>query len=34
MIGDNNARRVFKDVLTTFSLVSGPLVIAIDRLAN
>ena len=31
MIGDNNARRVFRDVLTTLSLVSGPLVIALDR---
>ncbi|MCZ8146624.1 MAG: polysaccharide export protein [Roseomonas sp.] len=34
MIGDNNSRRLFKDFLTTFSLVSGPLVIALDRLAN
>ena len=34
MIGDNNARRLFKDLLTTLSLVSGPLVIALDRFAN
>lgn len=34
MIGNNVARRTFKDVLTTFSLVSGPLVIALDRLTN
>jgi polysaccharide export outer membrane protein len=34
MVGDNNSRRLFKDFLTTFSLVSGPLVIALDRLAN
>lgn len=34
MIGDNASRRLFKDVLTSLSLVSGPLVIAIDRFAN
>jgi len=34
MVADNSSRRLFKDLLTTFSLVSGPLVIAIDRLAN
>lgn len=34
MVGDNASRRLFKDLLTTFSLVSGPLVIAIDRLAR
>lgn len=34
MIGDNSSRRLFKDFLTTFSLVSGPLVIALDRLTN
>ncbi|MCW1400956.1 polysaccharide export protein [Novosphingobium sp. MW5] len=34
MVGDDNSRRLFKDFLTTFSLVSGPLVIALDRLAN
>lgn len=34
MIGDNTSRRLFKDFLTTFSLVSGPLVIALDRLTN
>ena len=34
MVGDNEAKRLTKDLLTTFSLVSGPLVIAIDRLAR
>jgi len=34
MIGDNASRRLFKDLLTGLSLVSGPLVIAIDRFAN
>lgn len=34
MIGDNSSRRLFKDFLTTFSLVSGPLVIALDRLVK
>jgi polysaccharide export outer membrane protein len=34
MVGDDASRRRFKDILTTFSLVSGPLVIAIDRLAR
>ena len=33
-VGDNTKRRFFKDFLTTLSLVSGPLVISIDRLAN
>lgn len=34
MVGDDAAARLTKDLLTTFSLVSGPLVIAIDRLAR
>jgi polysaccharide export outer membrane protein len=34
MVGDDDARRRFREILTTFSLVSGPLVIAIDRLAR
>lgn len=34
MVGDDEARRRFKDILTTFSLVSGPLVIALDRLVR
>lgn len=34
MVADNSSRRLFKDLLTTFSLVSGPLVIALDRLTN
>ena len=34
MVGDNEAKRLTKDLLTTFSLVSGPLVIALDRLAR
>ena len=32
MVGDSSSRRFFKDFLTTFSLVSGPLIITIDRL--
>ena len=32
MVGDDASARLVKDLLTTFSLVSGPLVIAIDRL--
>ena len=34
MVGDDASARLAKDLLTTFSLVSGPLVIAIDRLAR
>lgn len=34
MVGDNEGRRMFKDVLTTLSLVSGPIIIALDRLAK
>jgi len=34
MVGDDASARLVKDLLTTFSLVSGPLVIAIDRLAR
>ncbi|AOL93020.1 polysaccharide biosynthesis/export family protein [Porphyrobacter sp. LM 6] len=34
MIGDDASSRLFRDVLTGLSLVSGPLVIAIDRFAN
>jgi hypothetical protein len=34
MVGDNEAKRLTKDLLTTFSLVSGPLVISIDRLTR
>jgi polysaccharide export outer membrane protein len=31
MVGENRARRLFKDVLTTLSLVSGPIVVTVDR---
>jgi polysaccharide export outer membrane protein len=34
MVGDDEAKRLTKDLLTTFSLVSGPLVISIDRLTR
>jgi polysaccharide export outer membrane protein len=34
MVGDDQSRRLFREVLSTFSLVSGPLVIMIDRIAN
>lgn len=34
MVGDNESRRLFKDLLTTFSLISGPLVITMDRLVK
>lgn len=34
MVGDNASRRMFKDFLTTFSLVSGPLIITMDRLVK
>lgn len=30
-IGDNHARRLFKDYLTTFGVLAGPLVIVLDR---
>lgn len=33
-IGDNTAKRLFKDILTTFTTVSGPLIIAVDRLGR
>lgn len=34
VIGDNNARRLFKDLLTGLANLSGPLIIAFDRFAN
>jgi polysaccharide export outer membrane protein len=34
MVGDDEAKRLTKDLLTTFSLVSGPLVITLDRLVR
>jgi polysaccharide export outer membrane protein len=34
MVGDDASKRLLRDVLTTFSLVGGPLVIATDRLAQ
>ena len=34
MVGNDASARLTRDLLTTFSLVSGPLVIAIDRLAR
>ena len=34
MVGDDEAERLTKDLLTTFSLVSGPLVITLDRLVR
>lgn len=34
MVGDDTSQRLLKDVLTIFSLVSGPVVIALDRLAR
>lgn len=34
MVGENRARRLFKDVLTTLSLVSGPIVVTVDRLTR
>lgn len=30
-VGDNHARRLFKDYLTTFGVLAGPLVIILDR---
>ena len=30
-VGDNHARRLFKDYLTTFGALAGPLVIILDR---
>ncbi|MBU6266419.1 MAG: polysaccharide export protein [Sphingomonadales bacterium] len=32
MVGDNHARRLFKDYLQTFSLLAGPLVITLEKL--
>jgi polysaccharide export outer membrane protein len=34
MVGDDEAKRLTKDLLTTFSLLSGPLVISLDRLVK
>ena len=34
MVGNDASARLTRDLLTTFSLVSGPLVIALDRLAR
>lgn len=34
MVGESTSRRLFKDVLTTVSLVGGPLIIAMDRLVK
>ena len=34
MVGDNEARRRFRDILTTFPVLSSPLIIAIDRLTR
>lgn len=34
MVGDDKAKRLFKDLLTTFSLVSGPLIITLDRIVR
>ncbi len=34
MVGDNQSKRLFKDLLTTFSLVSGPLIITLDRIVK
>jgi len=34
MVGDDEAKRLTKDILTTFSAVAGPLVIALDRLTR
>jgi polysaccharide export outer membrane protein len=31
MVGDNHARRLFKDYLTTFSLLAGPLIILLSN---
>ena len=31
MVGDNHARRLFKDYLTVFGALAGPLVIVLDR---
>ena len=32
VVGDNHARRLFKDYLTSFSLLAGPLIILLQRL--
>lgn len=34
MVGNSPSRRFFKDFLTTFSLVSGPLIITLDRIVK
>lgn len=34
MVGDDASARLAKDLLSTFSLVSGPLIIALDRLTR
>jgi len=34
MVGDSSSRRLFKDLLSIVPLITSPLIIAIDRLAN